>query len=191
MDEDFTAFYVASSRRLLGHVYAMVGDLAEAEDALQDAYARAWQRWNRVRALEDPEAWIRTVAFRIAVSSWRKARNRVVAHRRGEPRDDMPGASPDRLAVITALREIPAEQRRAVVLHHLVGLSIEEIAHETGSPPGTVKSRLARGRRALAGRVSEFADDPGTGSDPAARAADDTDEAKRKRDIAREMTHHD
>ena len=66
---------------------------------------------------------------------------------------------PDRLALIAALRAIPAEQRRAVVLHHLAGLSVEEIAHETGAPTGTVKSRLARGRRALAGHVSEYADD--------------------------------
>lgn len=45
------------------------------------------------------------------------------------------------------------------MLHHLVGLSVEEVAQETGAPIGTVKSRLARGRRALAGHVSEFADE--------------------------------
>ena len=158
-EADFEAFYNASSRRLLGHVYAMVGDLAEAEDALQEAYARAWQRWDRVAGYEDPEAWVRTVAYRIAVSSWRRTANRLRAHRRGAGPDETPGASPDRLALIAALRAIPAEQRRTIVLHHLVGLSVEEIAHETGTPAGTVKSRLARGRRALAGHVSEYADE--------------------------------
>ena len=74
-EADFEAFYSASSRRLLGHVYAMVGDVAEAEDALQEAYARAWQRWGRVAGYEDPEAWVRTVAYRIAVSSWRRTAN--------------------------------------------------------------------------------------------------------------------
>ncbi|MEY9925499.1 RNA polymerase sigma-70 factor (ECF subfamily) [Catenulispora sp. GP43] len=158
-EADFEAFYSASSRRLLGHVYAMVGDLSEAEDALQEAYARAWQRWGRVSGYEDPEAWIRTVAYRIAISSWRRTVNRLRAHRRGAGSEEAPGASPDRLAVIAALRAIPAEQRRVVVLHHLVGLSVEEISFETGAPAGTVKSRLARGRRALAGHVSEYADE--------------------------------
>ena len=158
-EADFEAFYSASSRRLLGHVFAMVGDLAEAEDALQEAYARAWQRWGRVAGYEDPEAWVRTVAYRIAVSSWRRTANRLRAHRRGARSDAEPGASPDRLALVAALREIPAEQRRAIVLHHLVGLTVEEISHDTGTPTGTVKSRLARGRRALAGHVSEYADE--------------------------------
>ncbi|MEY9857407.1 RNA polymerase sigma-70 factor (ECF subfamily) [Catenulispora sp. GAS73] len=158
-EADFEAFYSASSRRLLGHVYAMVGDLAEAEDALQEAYARAWQRWSRVADYEDPEAWVRTVAYRIAVSSWRRTANRLRAHRRGARLEEAPGASPDRLALVAALREIPAEQRRAIVLHHLVGLTVEEVSAETSTPTGTVKSRLARGRRALAGHVSEYADE--------------------------------
>jgi len=158
-EADFEAFYAASSRRLLGHVYAMVGDLAEAEDALQEAYARAWQRWGRVAGYEDPEAWVRTVAYRIAVSSWRRTVGRLRAHKRGARYEEVPEASPDRLTLIAALRLIPAEQRRAIVLHHLVGLSVEEVAQETDAPTGTVKSRLARGRRALAGHVSEYADE--------------------------------
>src|SRR5260370_15184279 len=141
-EDDFTAFYVATSRRLLGPVYAMGGDLAEAEDALQDAYARAWQRWSRVSGYEDPEAWVRTVAFGIAVSSWRKTVNRLTAHRRGDCREDVPGLSPDRLAVIEALRRIPAEQRPVVVLHHLLGRSLQEIARETHTPIGTLNTRL-------------------------------------------------
>lgn len=159
-DEEFTAFYAASSRRLLGHVYAMIGDLAEAEDALQEAYARAWQRWDRVSGYEDPEGWVRTVAYRRAVSSWRKTVNRITAHRWDGRGGEIPAMSPDRLAVIEALRRIPAEQRRVVVLHHLVGMSVEDISRETQTPRGTVKTRLMRGRKALALQVSEFADDP-------------------------------
>ncbi|GAA2054205.1 SigE family RNA polymerase sigma factor [Catenulispora yoronensis] len=158
-EADFEAFYAASSRRLLGHVYAMTGDLAEAEDALQEAYARAWQRWGRVAAYEDPEGWVRTVAYRITISAWRRTTSRLLAHRRGARPEEVPGASPDRLALIAALRAIPADQRRVIVLHHLVGLSVAEIRAETGVPEGTVKSRLARGRRALAEHLSEYADE--------------------------------
>jgi RNA polymerase sigma-70 factor (ECF subfamily) len=60
------------------------------------------------------------------------------------------GPSPDRVALIDALRKVPAEQRRAVVLYHLCDRTVAEIAAETGVPVGTVKARLARGRAALA-----------------------------------------
>ena len=156
---DFDEFYDASFRRVVAQVYAMVGSLTDAEDAVQEAYARAWQNWRKIRDYADPEAWVRSVAFRIAVSSWRKAVNRFSAHRRraaGE--EELPGLSPDRLAVITALRQIPAVLRQVIVLHHLLDRSVEQISRETGVPSGTVKARLVRGRKELALHLSEFAD---------------------------------
>ena len=164
--DDFDMFYAATSRRLVRQIFAMTGDLSEAEDAVQEAYIRAWRRWPRIRAYEDPEAWLRVVAYRITVNSWQKARNRLTAHRAG--RHELPGLSPDLVALVSALRKIPEAQRRAIVLHHLAGLSVEEIAHETGAPTGTVKARLARGRRALAPLVSEFDDSPQPGAPIAA-----------------------
>ena len=157
--DDFDMFYATTSRRLVGQVFAMTGDLSEAEDAVQEAYVRAWQRWPQVRGYENPEGWLRTVAFRISVNSWRKARNRLFAQHRAHPDAAQPGMSPDMLALVSALRKIPEAQRRAIVLYHLAGLSVEEIATETGSPTGTVKARLARGRKALAPLVSEYSDD--------------------------------
>ena len=62
--------------------------------------------------------------------------------------------------VVAALRKIPPRQRQAIVLYHLAGLSVEEIARETGAAPGTVKARLSRGRQALAPHLAE-ADPPG------------------------------
>jgi RNA polymerase sigma-70 factor (ECF subfamily) len=66
--------------------------------------------------------------------------------------------NPDHLAVVAALRKISADQRRAIVLYHYAGLSIEEISSETGALPSAVKARLARGRKALAPHLTEFAD---------------------------------
>ncbi|WP_344656529.1 SigE family RNA polymerase sigma factor [Catenulispora subtropica] len=152
---DFDAFYAGSVRRVTGHVYAMTGDRADAEDLAQEAFARAWQHWDKVSGYADPEAWVRTVAFRARVSAWRKTVNRLRAHRRHGPPDAKPEASVDNVAIVAALRRIPANQRQAIVLHHLVGLSLEEIAAETDVAVGTVKARLSRGRRALAPHLAD------------------------------------
>ncbi|BCJ53374.1 RNA polymerase sigma24 factor [Actinoplanes sp. NBRC 14428] len=153
--EEFDAFYAGSSRRVLGQVYAMTGNRAEAEDAVAEAYLKAWDRWGTVREADSPEAWVRRVASRNAVSAWRKAVNRVRAHHRDAVDQEIEGLSPDHVALVHALKQIPADQRRVIVLHHLVGLSVGEIAEEVGAPTGTVKARLARGRRAMAAHLSE------------------------------------
>jgi RNA polymerase sigma factor (sigma-70 family) len=159
LDQDFDAFYQATYRRIVSHVYALCGSLPEAEDCVQEAYARAWQRWARIAAeVESPEAWVRTVAARLAVSSWRKAVNRLRAHRRESQATEMAGMNPDSVAVVNALRRISPDQRMAIVLFHYAGLSIDEIAAETRTTPSAVKARLARGRKALATHLTEFAD---------------------------------
>jgi RNA polymerase sigma-70 factor, ECF subfamily len=152
--EEFDGFYAASYRRLLKQLVAVTGDLAEAEDALQEAYARASVRWPRLVAYDSPEAWVRRVAMNVAVSAARRARRRAVALRRLGPQPAVPELTPDALDLAAALRSIPLGQRQAVVLHHLVGLPVGEIARELGLPAGTVKARLARGRAALARRLA-------------------------------------
>ncbi len=157
--ESFDTFYRDSRQRVFVVVYALTGNAAEAQDAVHEAFARAWQRWSTVSRYRDPEAWVRTVARRIAVSRWRKARNRLRAHHRlGEPAP-VAGPGPDTVALVAALARIPEAQRTAIVLHHLLGLSVAEIAAETGVAVGTVKARLSRGRQMLAGllRTSEDA----------------------------------
>lgn len=159
LDQDFDAFYAATHRKIVSHISVMTGSLHDAEDCVQEAYARAWQRWAVLSTeVEGPEAWVRTVAARLAVSSWRRAVNRLKAHRRESRATETFGMNPDAIAVITALRKISADQRPAIVLYHYADLSIQEIAAETGATPSTVKARLARGRKALAPHLSEFAD---------------------------------
>jgi RNA polymerase sigma-70 factor (ECF subfamily) len=148
---DFDGFYLATRDRLLHTLYAMTGDLVEAQDVVQEAYARAWQRWSRLSSYDEPAAWVRTVAWRLAVSRRRKALNRLGAARRLHARP-MPVAEPsaDTAEIVAALRRLPDTQRRALALHYLCDLSVEAVAAETGVSTGTVKSRLSRGRTALA-----------------------------------------
>ena len=148
--EEFTEFYNASFRRLVGQLYALTGDHAEAQDAVQEAFIRAWEHRRRLDRDGAPEAWVRVAAWRIAMSRWRRARSglRLLSAQPAPPA--VPGPDPGRVALIEALRRVPTEQRRVLVLHHLCDLTVEQIAAETGTSAGTVKSRLARGRAALA-----------------------------------------
>lgn len=151
---DFDEFYAISCARVVRQLYAFTGDLGEAQDCAQEAFTRAYLRWSQVRGADSPEAWVRTVAMRHSVSRWRKARNAATAWRRHGGTPNTPDLSADHVALVAALRRLPAPQREAIVLHHLVGLSVDEISVSTGAPTGTVKARLARGRQALAGVLS-------------------------------------
>lgn len=146
---EFDAFYAATVRRLTSAVFAMTGDLGEAEDAVQEAYARAWERWGALTADGNPEPWVRTVAMRLAVSSWRRARNRLRAHFRHGPPPAVPELAPDHVALVTALRSLRPDQRTAIVLHYLLDLPVAEVARETGATQAAVRTRLSRARRAL------------------------------------------
>ena len=162
-DAAFERLYAGASDRLVAQVFGLTADVPEAQDCVQEAFARAYLRWSHVSALDDPEAWIRTVAFRIAVSRWRRARTAVVARRRlGSPLD-VPALSADHVALVTALRTLPIAQREAIVLHHLVGLPVDEVAERTRAPVGTVKARLRRGRLALAPLLTETPTEPSHG----------------------------
>lgn len=152
--DGFDEFYRGSRQRLLGFVYVMTSDLAEAQDAVQEAFVRAWQRWSTVGRYEDPEAWVRVVAARIAVSRWRSLRSRARAYRRLGAAGPLPEPSTDTVEIVTAMRRLPEEQRVALALYYLLGLPVADVARETGVPVGTVKARLSRGRGALVGLLA-------------------------------------
>lgn len=152
---DFASFYESSYRRVVAQFYALTGDFGEAQDLVQEAFVRAWSSWQRIGHYDDPVAWVRTVANRLAVSRWRKMRRSLTSWWL----QDSPPAAPEpdahTVMLVTALRLLPAAQRRAIVLHYLADLSIKEIAAEEKVAEGTVKARLHRGRQALAVALGE------------------------------------
>jgi RNA polymerase sigma-70 factor (ECF subfamily) len=157
--ESFDRFYRDTHQRVLTFLYATSGNLAAAQDLTQEAYARAWQRWNRLCSYDDPESWVRTVGWRLAASRWRSARRWLAIRTRLDARGSVPGPSPDNLALLDALQRIPLKQREAVVLHHMYGMPVAEVAAATGVPAGTVKARLSRGRTALAALLNDTWED--------------------------------
>ncbi len=102
-----------------------------------------------MRTDQSPDSWVRTTAYRLAVSRWRRRRLDNRASDRSLPSTATRQPSPDRVAVEAALAQLPADQRRAIVLYHFAALSVRDIALETGVPTGTVKARLSRFRATL------------------------------------------
>jgi RNA polymerase sigma-70 factor (ECF subfamily) len=160
-DESFVAFYRASHIRLLRQVYAVTTDLGEAEDVLQEAFARAAMRWSTIRTYASPETWVRRVAFNLALQSLRRVRRHARALLRLGPPTPVPALSTDSVEVREALRRLPVRQRQVVVLHYLVDLPVDQVAAELGIPPGTVKTRLMRARKELTARLNERPDQQG------------------------------
>lgn len=148
-EESFDAFYRSTYDRTLRYLYGMLGDAAEAQDVTQEAYGRAWRRWGEVGAMAEPEAWVRTVGWRVAASHLRHLR---VAARRFAVWPGVVAAAPgpDNVALVAALKRIDPEQRRALVLHYLLDLPVQQVADETGVSLSAAKARLVRGRAALA-----------------------------------------
>ena len=96
---------------------------------------------------------MRRVAMRFAVSSWRKTRNRLLAHHRAVGPLATASPGPDRVVFVEVLRAIPVKQRQAMVLRYIADLSVAEIAVEMGVAEGTVKSWLSRGRDKLSAQL--------------------------------------
>jgi RNA polymerase sigma-70 factor, ECF subfamily len=148
-DRDFDEFYAANYGRFVVQLYAVTGSLPDAEDAVQEAFARASVHWGRVGGYELPEAWVRRVALNVAFTGLRRTRRRMEALTRAAPppAPPLPGAS---LELVEALRRLPLQFRQVLVLHHLADLPVERVAGELGIAVGTAKSRLSRARDALA-----------------------------------------
>jgi RNA polymerase sigma-70 factor, ECF subfamily len=156
--DDLDALYAAAYRRLVVQMYAICGNLADAEDAVQEAFITALRKRRALRSVHNPEAWVRTVALHRLHRGWRHAavvRRHEAAVRGPEPTVEV---GPEHVALVTALGRLDPHQREVVVLHHLADLSVAEIADALGLPIGTVKSRLGRGRAHLSELLTDRAE---------------------------------
>jgi len=147
----YDEFYTAHAGRLVSQLYLIAGSMEEARDCVQDAFARAWLHWDTLSGDgANPVAWVHTVAYRIAVSGWRRRQaQRRALQRHGPPRA-APPPSPDAVAVAAALSRLPAGQRAVIVLHYYQDLPVDAIAQALKLSPSGVKTRLVRARAALA-----------------------------------------
>lgn len=129
--EDFDAFYKDARDRVLLEAYALTGDLPVARAAVRDAFAVAWHHWRKVSRLDDPEAWLRPLA-------WGRAQRRHSAriwHREK-------GLDDDAKATLEALSKLTMPQRKALILTLLSPLTLAAISREVGLPQADVEREL-------------------------------------------------
>ena len=162
-ERDFDEFYATNFGRLVVQMYAITGNLADAEDAVQEAFARASVRWGRVGGYDSPEGWVRRVALNLAFTGLRRARRLLEVLSRAPAPPPVPPLPPDRLALVAALKALPLGFRQVLVLHYLADLPVEQVAGELGIAVGTAKSRLARAREALARQLVDGGEEVASG----------------------------
>ena len=151
---DVAQVFAVSYRKLVVQLYGIVGNAGEAEDLVQEAFVRAYAAGSRFTRVDNPEAWLRTTAVNLHRNRWRKMRNFSRIKHRLHETPDLPGMS-EHVEVVEALRQLPENQRVVLVLHYFADRQVHQIAEELGIAEGTVKSRLSRGRDALATMLKE------------------------------------
>ena len=138
---------------------AILRDRSEAEDAAQEAYLRAFRRASSYRGEGAVGAWLCRIAVRAAHDALRRAgrqrRLLEVASPPGEPGEETGSGQPEedirrRTEVESALRRLPDDEREALVLKEVAGMTYREISDACGVPLGTVQSRIHRARQRLA-----------------------------------------
>ncbi len=151
-DDSFEHYVQTSGPRLKRLAYLLTGDLHEAEDLLQSAYAKVMPHWPKVSTYDVPDSYMRRVMVSIRTSWWRRSKGREklvpeIPERsgRGSGATTVGDTVVETQVLLEALRALPDRQRAAVVLRHWCDLSEAETADAMGCSLGTVKSNTSKG----------------------------------------------
>jgi len=146
---EFELFFEAERRRLFRALYVMTGSGHEAEELLQDAFLRIWERWDRVSVMDDPVGYLYRPAMNLARSRFRRivraARVPISPERSIEPYE----AADTRDVIVRAVARLSPRQRQAVVLVELLDRSTEEAADLMHVSMSTVRSLTSEARKAM------------------------------------------
>jgi RNA polymerase sigma-70 factor (ECF subfamily) len=143
---DFDDWYRTAHPRLLASMLLLTGGLDEAREVTDEAFARAYERWDRVGAMDAPGGWTYRVAVKLVR---RRGRRRALEQRllaRRPPPLDVPAPAGEAWALVA---ELPLRQRTAVVLRYVADLSEAEVADAMGIRRGTAAATLTAARRRL------------------------------------------
>ena len=141
-DDAFQAFYLAEAPTVFRTVYLLCGDREAAQDATQEAFARALARWRRLRDQPWAAGWVTTTAVNHV--------RRALRHRRAiEPYPFAQVDVDERIDIWRAVSDLPLRQQQVVILHYRDDRPVTEIAALLGMREGTVRTHLARARATL------------------------------------------
>lgn len=144
--ESIESTYERLYPRLVRVAYLLVDTTEHAEEAVQDAFARAYPKWDRI---QNHDAYMRTA---VVNACRRVQRRRMLVRRTPQPRQDDATLGADHIADV--VRSLPMSLRQVVVLRYYLQLSDAEIAQTLNIAPGTVKSSLHRARARLREELS-------------------------------------
>ena len=165
VDRAFETAVRETSELAVRVAYSVLRRREDAEEVAQEAFARAYPRFESLRDADHFRAWIVRVTWRLAIDRWRSDRRREVReHAVGA---DRASASVEQQAVEAqragrlwdAVERLPDKLRIVIVLGALQGHDVHEVARLLGIPEGTVKSRLFLARKELAQRLTCLAND--------------------------------
>lgn len=148
--DDFAVWYEREHPRVLGAMCVAAGDVEVAREVTDEAFARALERWHRVRDMGSPGGWTNRTAYNVLRRRARRAslERRLLARHRPEVSTAPPSLSPP---VWEAVQALPDRMRTAIALRYLADLAEDDIADVMGVTRGTVASTLSRARDRLAG----------------------------------------
>jgi len=158
-EAEFTWFFRAEFSRVVRTVYLILNDRGRAEEIAQDAFTQLLDHWAKVSRYEQPDAWVRRVAIRMAGRAARRERMRGLLEGRFRPAVSSPPPDEPSDEVFRAVRQLPPNQRAAVVLFYFEDRPISEIADFLGCAPATARVHLHRARQSLASHLHEEVDD--------------------------------
>jgi RNA polymerase sigma-70 factor (ECF subfamily) len=162
MVSDFETLFRTHYWSITRSLAVAFGSTEDAADAVQDAFVRAYGRWDRISRYDDPAAWIRHVAINRLRDGFRRttrarralARLGAMAEREAEPPLADDNGALDVEVLARRLAALSRQQRLALTLFYVEDLSVAEVARSMGISPGAVKFHLHQGREALRRRLA-------------------------------------
>ncbi|MEV4140328.1 SigE family RNA polymerase sigma factor [Dactylosporangium sp. NPDC049742] len=152
----FEAFVAARGAALVRFAVLLTGDDHRAEDLVQEALAKAYLRWGRIRRADDPEVYVRRLVLNGSRSWWRRRANREVPVERAPDAaaaGDLSGESADRDELWRLVAALPFKQRAVVVLRYYEDLDDAAIARVLECSQTTVRTHAMRALNRLRGRL--------------------------------------
>jgi RNA polymerase sigma-70 factor (ECF subfamily) len=151
----FEDFFQDHHARLFAALCLTTGSRQEAEEIMQDAFLKLWERWDRVSTLEDPVGFLFRTAMNVFRKRYRRARLAVRDVLPLPARDDAFAVVNDRDALVRAMRSLTPHQRAAVVLTSILDYSSEEAGRMLGVKDSTVRVLARKAREAMRPKVGE------------------------------------